>query len=133
MRALILVLALVAGPAVADEFLFFKSPSGNIGCMLMTGAWNGARCDIFELTMSYPIPPADCDLDWGHAFEVPAFGRAGAVCAGDTVADPGAFVLGYGKEVTLGGVTCTSASSGMSCVNAQGHGFSLARARQRLY
>jgi hypothetical protein len=30
MRALILVLALVAGPAVADEFLFFKSPSGNM-------------------------------------------------------------------------------------------------------
>jgi hypothetical protein len=101
--------------------------------MLMTGSWTGARCDIFELTMSFPVPPADCDLDWGHAFEVPAHGPAGPVCAGDTVADPGAFVLGYGKEVSLGGVTCSSASTGMTCVNTQGHGFSVARARQTVF
>jgi hypothetical protein len=134
MRALILALTLAAGPAVADdEFLFFQSPTGNIGCMLMTGSWDGARCDIFELTMSFPTPPADCDLDWGHAFEVAAHGGAGPVCAGDTVFDPGGFVLGYGKSVTLGGVTCTSEKTGMTCTNARGHGFSVARARQKVF
>ena len=41
--------------------------------------------------------------------------------------------LGYGQEVSLGGITCTSAKTGMTCKNEGGHGFSVARARQKLF
>jgi hypothetical protein len=133
MRRLVVMAAMLAGPAAADEFLAFRSPSGNIGCMAMTGSWTGVRCDVMELAMSYPQRPADCDLDWGHAFEVAEAGPGTPVCAGDTVMDPGAMVLPYGGSITGGGVTCTSERTGMTCVNSQGHGFSVARAAQRVF
>jgi len=124
---------LAAPPAHAQDYLTFRSPSGNIHCALMRGDWTGARCDIMEMTPSFAVPPADCELDWGHAFEVAAAGAGQPVCAGDTVADPGAPVLPYGRAVSLGGVTCSSERTGMTCRNAEGHGFSLSRARQRVF
>jgi hypothetical protein len=133
------ILAVIAGlgvqPAAAQDQAQFRSPTGNIHCFMFAGDgdWWGARCDILEATRSFAVPPADCDLDWGHAFEVPARGAAGPVCAGDTVADPGAPVLGYGRSVSIGGVICTSEQTGMTCQNRQGHGFSLSRARQRVF
>jgi hypothetical protein len=86
-----------------------------------------------EYTPSFPLRPADCELDWGGAFEVAIRGRAAPVCAGDTVAMPGAPILDYGRSVTAGGITCTSAQSGMTCVNLDGRGFKVARARQSLF
>jgi hypothetical protein len=132
-KPLLVLVCFLGGPAAADDFVFFRSPTGNINCMLVSGDWNGARCDLFQLTMSYPVRPRDCDLDWGHAFEVGATGQGGPACVGDTVADPGAVVLDYGKSLSLGGVTCTSASTGMTCTNRQGHGFTVAKARQRVF
>jgi len=133
MRAFVLAICLAGGPAAAQEFLAFKSPSGNIACMIFAGGgYSAARCDIAQATPSFRRP-ADCDLDWGHAFEVGASGSGYPVCAGDTVFEPGAPVLGYGRYVTLGGFTCTSERTGMTCVNAMGHGFSVARAAQRVF
>lgn len=133
MRTLLLTLFLAAGPAAADDFIFFRSPTGNIACMIVSGDWNGARCDLMQLTMSYPRRPPDCDLEWGRSFEVSATGFGTPACVGDTVADPGALVLGYGKSISLGAVTCTSEQTGMTCLNRQGHGFTVARARQRVF
>jgi hypothetical protein len=42
-------------------------------------------------------------------------------------------VLRYGEAVTLGGISCVSAKTGMTCTNAEGHGFSVAKAKQRLF
>lgn len=135
MRGVVLALVLSA-PAAAQEMILFRSPSGNIHCMIFQGDgdWQGARCDVLELTgMSYPVPPADCALDWGHAFEVGRSGPGAPVCAGDTVASPHGPVLGYGQSVSGGGVTCTSERTGMTCVNRQGHGFTVAKARQQVF
>ena len=96
--------------------------------MLMSGSWNGARCDLFDLHMSFPTPPADCDLDWGHASN-PADGRAGPVCAGDTVADPGPGA-GLRQVGDDGRGHLPSSETGLTCQNSQGHGFAVARARQ---
>ncbi|MFN6977230.1 MAG: DUF6636 domain-containing protein [Gemmobacter sp.] len=124
-----------AGSSAAQDMVQFRSPTGNIHCMIFGGSfdWHGARCDILEADLSFGRRPRDCDLDWGHAFEVPARGPAAPVCAGDTVADRGNPVLAYGRSVTLGGVSCISAQSGMTCTNADGRGFTLARARQRVF
>ncbi len=120
-------------PAQAQDFLFFQAPSGNISCMIATGEYAEARCDMRELTPSYTRRPADCDLDWGSSFSVGPNGRGILGCNGDTVATDDAIVLDYGKSVTLGGFTCTSEKTGVTCTNGLGHGFTLSRAKQRVF
>ncbi|MEM8798027.1 MAG: DUF6636 domain-containing protein, partial [Pseudomonadota bacterium] len=112
--------------------IFFKSPSGNIHCMLSDDpAYAGARCDIMRVTrLSFPNPPFDCDLDWGHAFFVGPYGGGRPVCAGDTVASPSASVLPYGMMVSAGSVSCLSTREGMDCFNQSGGRFLLRRANQ---
>ena len=135
MKPVLAILLLgLAGPALADDWIGFRSPTGNIHCALYQ--WNGgteARCDLRELTPSYRTPPAGCDLDWGSAFGVDARGKGFLVCAGDTVIDPRNPVLDYGRAVSLGGISCVSAKTGMTCTNAAGHGFSVAKAKQKLF
>lgn len=134
MFRLTLLLAVIATPALADDFIYFHTPSGNIHCMLMSGDYAAARCDMLTLTQTFPRRPSDCDLDWGDAFEVAATDRKGhVVCHGDTVIDPDSMELGYGASATLGDFTCTSETSGMTCTNARGHGFTIAKARQTLF
>ena len=127
-------LILLAAPALADDLFFFQSPSANIFCMIATGEWAEARCDIMQLTSKVPPAPADCDLDYGHAFGIgPQDTRGYRICAGDTVADPGGMTLAYGDHIDLGGFRCTSEKTGMTCTNPAGHGFTIAKASQKLF
>ncbi|RFC63278.1 hypothetical protein DY251_20730 [Mesorhizobium denitrificans] len=122
---------LSSAPAMAQD-ISFRSPTGNIHCMIFTGSYTGARCDLSQFKSSYKRP-ADCDLDFGYAFEVGAQGKGEPLCAGDTVKDPKAVVLDYGHSVSAGGMTCTSAKTGMTCKNRAGHGFTVARAKQKVF
>jgi hypothetical protein len=125
---------LLAAPAVAQDYFGFQTPTGNIHSAIYS--WAGgteARCDLRELTPSYTQRPAGCDLDWGSAFAVGARGKGVLACVGDTVIDPQNPVLPYGEAVSLGGISCVSAKTGITCTNAEGHGFSVARAKQRLF
>jgi hypothetical protein len=128
------LLLLLATPAAADDLLFFHSPSRNIHCLISTGDYAEARCDMRALTPSYTTAPPDCELDWGASFAIAPESRKGYLaCVGDTVEDPGSVELGYGQSLSLGGLTCTSEKTGVSCTNPAGHGFSLAKARQKLF
>jgi len=134
MHRLALILAVIATPAVADDLIQFQSPTGNIHCLIATGDYAEARCDMIDLVPSYRTPPHDCDLDWGASFTVGRGSRMGALgCVGDTAVNPESMVLGYGTRISLGGFECTSEQTGMTCTNPGGHGFTIARARQRLY
>jgi hypothetical protein len=130
-----LLLALgLSSAASAGDPLYFQTPSRNIGCMIWTGVDGAVRCDMKELKQSQSKRPADCDLDWGSAFQVNVGGLKGEViCHGDTVLTPDARVLDYGQSVDLSGFTCTSEKTGMTCVNESGHGFTLSKARQKLF
>ena len=141
MKALIAAAALVltsaAGPSArADSLTPFHTPSGNIHCLAIEGD-EGAMmdCEIIQITRHTLTRkrPADCDLDWGSSFSVGPTGKAGLGCVGDTVMMPDAPVLGYGDSVDAGPFTCTSVKTGMTCMNAQGHGFTLSRARQQVF
>lgn len=131
--ALAPLLALPSLPALAQDYITFRAPSGNIACMM--DMWDGgsARCDIRDYTPSFPSRPAWCEQDYGFAFAVGASGPGIVVCAGDTVFEPGAGVLPYGQSVTLGPVTCMSERTGVTCVNRGGNGFTVARAAQRVF
>ncbi len=132
--ACLAVLFGTASAAMADDYVGFRSPTGNIHCALYT--WEGgteARCDLRELTPSYKKPPAGCEFDWGHSFAVGGRGKGYLACVSDAVFDPGNPVLGYGQAVSLGGISCVSAKTGITCTNAEGHGFSVAKAKQKLF
>lgn len=127
-----LVVALVAATGATDAgAVSFQSPSGNVGCQ---GDARGVRCDVRRTTGSIPPKPRTCRLDWGHAFAVNRTGRGHVVCAGDTALHPNARVLAYGRTISVNPrVRCTSRHTGMTCINRQGHGFTLSRERVRLF
>ena len=111
----------------------FQSPSKNIACQYFDyDRQNTLRCDIAAMDTK-PRRPADCDLEWGDAFEMNAKGPAARICHGDTALDPTLPVLAYGEVWQRGGFTCKSEPSGLICFNADRHGFSLARARQEVF
>ncbi|MEA2332511.1 MAG: hypothetical protein QOH58_2649 [Thermoleophilaceae bacterium] len=125
MRALVVALAaslVVAAPASAATF--FKTPSGNIGCVISKSV---ARCDISEKAWTPPPKPASCPVDWGNGLVVSRRGSARFTCAGDTVLG-GQRVLGYGDDISRGRFRCVSRRNGVRCVNTRNeHGFKLSR------
>jgi len=131
---LISILLPMIGTAHAqDRPIGFLTPSKNIACQFFTDNGQGLlRCDIMNLE-SRPRRPADCELDYGHAFEMSAKGTAGRICAGDTVMDASLPVLAYGEVWQRGGFTCRSEQTGLTCFNAMQRGFSLARGRQEVF
>lgn len=135
MKALALSLLLLASSRMfADEYVGFRSPTGNIHCAMYSFNGNAeARCDLRSYTPSYSKRPAGCEQDWGMAFGVGAAGKGELLCVGDTVQDPANPVLPYGEALSLGGISCVSAKTGMTCSNAEGHGFSVAKAKRTLF
>jgi uncharacterized protein DUF6636 len=111
----------------------FQTPSKNIACQYFDiDGQNALRCDISQMN-ARPPRPADCELDWGEAFEMTAKGSAEPICHGDTVFDPQLPVLAYGEVWQRGGFTCRSEPTGLTCFNAMQHGFSLSRATQKVF
>jgi hypothetical protein len=111
----------------------FQSPSNNIACQYFDyDKQNTLRCDIMEATVT-ARRPADCDLEWGKAFEMRSKGAAERICYGDTVIDKSLPALAYGDVWQRGGFTCRSEQSGITCFNAVQHGLSLSRAEQKLF
>lgn len=131
----VLSFGLLAGPAFAGSGEHnFQAPSGNIHCVMMEyeePQW--VRCDMIEGTITYKKRPKDCDLDYGRSFYIDARGRGEVVCHGDTIINRRAAVLNYGQTVNVGGVSCTSERTGMTCRNTAGRGFSLSRAKQHVF
>lgn len=116
------------------RIIAFQSPTGNIGCQFVLGQDSAVRCDLMRYDNSFPDKPRDCDFDFGGAFWLSDWAETGEViCHSDTVIDPSAPVLDYGSTMTEGQITCWSEKSGLTCQNAAGHGFTLARKAQKVY
>jgi hypothetical protein len=126
--------AVLATVAASASLVGFQMPSHKIACMYATGGGEkpSLRCDVADVA-SAPKRPKSCRLDYGHAFGLGPTGKARRLCAGDTVLNPKAKVLPYGRSRTLGPFTCVSRASGLKCTNKAHHGFTLSRARQRLF
>jgi uncharacterized protein DUF6636 len=111
--------------AQAHDYGRFQMPSRNVGCAFESGT---LRCDI--LSGLVPEPSGSCELDW-TGFVIDASGPAEPECAGDTVYDGSSPVLAYGEGWARQGILCVSRQSGLRCMNADRHGFELARQSSR--
>ena len=126
-------LALTAG-ASAGDLIGFQSPSKNIVCVYFEYDGHKAlRCDIGDKTSRPPPKPASCELDWGNSYQVESKGTAGPSCTGDTQLGLSIAMLAYGEVWQRSGLTCKSEQSGMTCFNADRHGFSLSRGKQEVF
>ena len=95
----------------------FQTPSKGIACM-------------------YPAPQLRCDMLFlnDRAAIVGRHGKGRIVRITDTVADPKAKVLAYGRSLRLGPYTCTSRRTGLTCRNrATKHGFAISRERRKVF
>ncbi|MCB7136357.1 hypothetical protein [Cellulosimicrobium marinum] len=114
-----------AVPTVTESF---ASKTRNITCE-MTDV--GVTCSIAELG-SQPAPVAGCDGTVGYRVVLDADGvTQPCVPSGEQpqAAPGGVEVLPYGKSKTVGGFTCDSADTGVTCRDdATGKGFTVARA-----
>lgn len=120
----------VSATAFAQEASAFKTPTQNINCAVYEAR---LRCDIRQVTSKLPPPPKDCELDWGHAFEMGVKGKSTRICVGDAVGGNNEPVLDYGKSWTYQGFHCNSEPTGLTCVNQDGRGWTLKKSEQRIF
>jgi hypothetical protein len=119
-----------------SAYVAFRTPSGNIGCGYsnLSGTTAELRCEIVSRLRPLPPKPKTCTEGvWGRAVGMSPTGRARGFCITDTVMDPGAPTLAYGRAWTRGGFTCRSEATGLTCRNRAGHGWTLSRERSRLF
>jgi len=103
----------------------FSSPSGNIVCVLGDAY---ATCGITE--HDWTLPEQDCgEVSWVPEYiGVSDRGVEKGMCVGGIEAPVEARVLPYGSSLTVNGIACTSAESGVTCTHvATGQGFRLSR------
>lgn len=116
---------LAASPAWAQEG--FRSPTGNIHCSAIA---QELRCDIGQ--RSYRPPPPrqrNPECEYGNSVGMNVTGPAEVLCITDTVLNPSHRVLPYGSSWQRQGFTCFSEQTGVRCVNRDGRGWELSRAR----
>jgi hypothetical protein len=129
--AVLVALFLVAAPAASAVYQPFRTPSGNIGCYYSTGP-AFLRCDTAYDT-SFTGKRSCPNGDYGRAFGMSPRGHARALCVGDTALNRQAPAIAYGHSKRFGPYSCTSRTSGLTCHNRAGHGWTLSRQRQRLF
>ena len=122
--------------ASQDPEFAFRTPSNNIHCLASTIVSDGGylRCDL-KIIQSRRLPPKEpCKLESGDAFAILAKGKMGeVVCHGDTVIQEGNPVLQYGQVWKELGFTCEANQTGLTCSNAEKHGFFVSRTAQRVF
>jgi Family of unknown function (DUF6636) len=127
--------AVAAGPAGASSSVTsFRTPSKNIYCAWehLSGSPQVLRCDVRQLTHQAP-KPSGCQFDAGSSFGMNPTGRAAALCVSDSVYNPHARAIAYGKSRRFGSFRCSSKTSGLRCTNRSGHGFFLNRTSYKLF
>jgi hypothetical protein len=124
-----------AGLAKAQSYGSFKTPTGNIICIMTD---TGIECGI--KSGLNPSPAKQACTDGDPVFNRVDLSNTGVAeplrCAGDPGAfaeEPNAKVLNYGNTLTGGETGCTSFEFGVVCTNSKGHGFFLSRAVVRYF
>lgn len=135
MLAAMASLLVSAGVSTAMAQDGFRSPTGNIHCQFFTSDGESVlRCDLRQISKQSIPRPADCELDFGRAFEISTRATRGTpLCYGDTVQDNRLPMLAYDQTWRRGDLVCVAQRTGVTCKNADGHGFMLSQALQRVF
>ena len=115
------VLAAMPAPASA-AVRTFRSPTGNVGC-------------LFSSNSEMP-PQVRCEWRGGNdrAVLVTERGKGRRIKITDTVMDPNAKVLAYGRSTRFGSLRCTSRTTGITCRSARSeHGFTVSVQKQKVF
>ena len=131
------VLALLAAGSLAhaqDRPIGFQTPSKNIACQFYSDNGQGnLRCDIMNME-SPPAPSRRLRARMGQRLRDERKGKQRAASAPAipswTHRWPCSPMAKCGKPA---GFTCRSEQTGLTCFNAMQHGFSLARAEQKVF
>jgi hypothetical protein len=126
----------------------FKTPSGNIVCYYAAGpnptfgpGWHPRVLCGIKSGLRPPSPRKPC-REGGRVSDRVSLADVGRAFVHSCAGDPGPFVgqerawvLGYGKAWTdrFSGLRCTSATTGLTCRNRNGHGFFLSRQRSQVF
>jgi hypothetical protein len=117
----LLLLLLVPATAAQAGIKTFRSPSGQLGCMYYND----------------PDVPASVRCEWAggndRAVVVERTGHGKRIRITDTVMDPSARVLPYGKARRFGPIRCTSRRTGITCKNRARHGFTVSVQSQKVF
>lgn len=108
------------GPAAAQDDIQFKMPSNNVGCY-----YEGAPKDVLSC-IRYEPTVMGVFLDRNDAF------ASQPEIWGPALVGEGVMVLDYGQSLELGGITCTSKQTGLTC-KGYGHGFTVSRSNVDTY
>lgn len=136
-KFVVFVSCCLSGQALADDV--FKTPSGNLICQvdLERGVKKSVTCtmEARDGPSTLPSPTACNGLDWGGQVFLPEKGAAVVKCGGPFHFQTSLPITTarYGETRDYKGIRCTSATSGLSCRNASGHGFLLSRRRQSTF
>jgi len=115
--------ALAAVPASAQAaYRAFRSPTGKLGCAFY----------------SDPQTPRTVRCEWRGsndvAFTLRERGRTHRIRISDTVMDPKAKVLAYGRSTSFGKLRCTSRRTGITCRSLRSrHGFMVSVQKRRTF
>jgi hypothetical protein len=138
--AVALVAAGVAG--AVTSLPGFRSPSGNISCLLVPGPPRNVQCQIAHAGYAKTLQarcmgPAQNGVDW-RGFTLTATKPATLVCSGGILYNPTAYrpryvTLPYGKSWRQGMFTCVSRVAGVTCTSHAGHGLFVSRQSWRAW
>ncbi len=110
----------------------FASPTGTITCRVSAGS---VTCDEADQT-SWRLTHADlasCGQSALAGLVLPAAGKVTFDCRTDVLVPSPQRVLDYGQSITVGDVTCASATTGVTCTNGRtGHAFFISRETYRV-
>jgi hypothetical protein len=113
----------------SDNYVYFKSPSGNIVCSIA----DEVICEVKQREFGADPRPATCPTSesWVQQYvSLTVTGVSAGYCTGGMAVPFDAVVLPYGKSLTWGAHTCSSGETGVTCSNAStGHGFKVSRSR----
>ncbi|MCV6594917.1 MAG: hypothetical protein OIF48_18345 [Silicimonas sp.] len=134
MRYIACCVALWASPVAADVNSF-ETPSGNIECSVGESLTSvDIICTVIQRSGPPARPrPSSCGATWGHHFEM--FGR-GPVTMKCTPPPRNSNIQDkapYGQTGDWGEIVCHSERTGLTCRNADGHGFFLSRRSQQVF
>jgi len=135
-----ILLSITLAPAhalVIHPDIWFSSDNGNIQCGGYSQYGSGVICEIYQRTDNIQPrtarPEACQKRDWGYRFALDDYGAARVFFVDDKLRNLSATPLANGATQRRKNWQCTAQAHGITCQNADKHGFTLTRSQQRLF